>query len=209
MRTQTYFVSLTDEELVLLDGNCREDIQNKVDEAKQRLAVKLVMVSEHADIISALVIQAKKDGELKFLRGYISHCYNCGTGTTYVKYKTGRNRGLPNYNKPIKQYGVEVGHRYLCDECWKKLRVDLINALQDVKAEISKHITGEIPKWKKEYVYQCQCGWKGRSGLMVRSETLMGDGTYPSACPECGARNKLFLPEVFKWTSEFEVVEND
>ena len=198
---------LTDEELILLDGKCGDKIQEKVEEAKKRLAVQ--SDSEHHDIIAAIVVQAEKDGELRFYRQYISYCNLCGEGTTYPKYTKGRNKGRTNYDKPLQPYGVQIAYHSLCTACWNAIQPDLMIALEDVKAEIPRYLTGYPPKYRKEYLYQCECGWIGRSGLLGRSTTLMGDGSYPSTCPQCGAQNILFGPERIKLTAKFEVVENE
>jgi hypothetical protein len=211
--------TLTDEELVFLDGHCSAKIQAEVDAAKQRLAVKVQltgMPDNEATFIARVVEEARTNGILVHYRGYLRHCDVCNAYMTYVKYKSGRQKGRDNPKKPIKLWGVELAERFVyvhehatvgcCLRCLDKLTPALKAALAEIRAELPPSLC-DVQHYKKYKLMHCiMCDWRGHEGLMGKLPALMG-GWYFGACPACPAKNTPFGPTLIETEKGFEVVE--
>lgn len=202
-------VELTDAELALLDGKCSPKVQREVDSAKSRMA----MANQTPDIpqsairlIQKIVDTAKQDGELTFYYTSIKSCDVCGEKGGYRQYTRSsryHRKGETDYDHPNYLNGVELKRSFVrmqgyvsvgcCSECFAKYKPAIAEALKNIPAEIPEAIAGIKPLYKKYDNRQCsKCGWTGHEGQMGKSLTLMGDGYYPSTCPQCGAKNELF-----------------
>lgn len=195
-----YDLKLTADEVLLLDGRCRPDIQAHVDSA--RLASSLTAVSPGlAKMIVAVIDTAKRDGRLIWQRTNISHCDACDRRDGYwtvrrtTRYKV---KGRPDYDSPKTFGGYECRRAFIsiknsiwvgfCETCAPEALPILQPLLQGLRAEIPEPLLGRPSDWTWQENRECtKCGWIGHEGMMKRAPTIMGHGTYPAYCPECGA----------------------
>lgn len=212
-------VDLPDDLLLTLDGRGDEKLQAAVDAAKQRrdlVAENSSLTPEQAKFISSVMTHAKTNGRLRFTHSRATYCPICKASPGYLKYKSGPRRGQSNYDKPLTVPGVDLSTSLVsfknrfslgcCSECWNILKPLLAEKLSDFPAEIPEQITGHPPAFKKYDNRKCsKCGWVGSERLMGKERTLMGDGYYPSSCPECGAKNLLFGKTIVGSADGFEL----
>ena len=163
---------LIDAELVILDGQCRPEVQAAVDKAKARLAAVAAhpeLPERLAGLVADAVGEATTTGLLVCWSTPLRWCRLCGADPGYALYKSGPRRGMKNLDKPLRLPGRELARRNV-------------------------HIQGAVtPKRKRYDDVKCKlCGWEGHEGQMGRLPTLIGDGSYPAYCarrPECRAEN--------------------
>lgn len=218
-----YEAKLTYEELVLLDGRCSENTQKIIDVAKQHELTRITLENEPTevkDFCALLVTYALETGALRYTRRSLGTCKACGKRAGYAKYaRTSRyhRKGDINYKKPLSFYGYDFKDSFIiitgysslgiCPECWAKIQPKLSLVLKGIKAEISEKITGEKPQYRKVAIRHCKkCGWTGLESEMGKSRTLMGDGYYPSTCPNCKAENRPMGNTYVESTGKWEVV---
>lgn len=202
----TYSVRLTDAELLLLDGQCSPEAQAEVDAAKRRRATASAfsdLTEAQAALVSKAVEEALSNKKLG-LRGVgLRHCDVCGKSAGHYRFKSGRRKGQPDYKRPLSFSGVELADRMVsiagyascgcCADCWAAVRPAVLESVSGLEAEIAESLTGEPPRWRRVLNRRCtSCGWEGTEDQMRPAPTLMGDGTYPSGCPKCPAKNALF-----------------
>jgi len=217
----TRSVRLTDNELVLLDGNCSDGVQSEVDAAKRRIAE---CDGRENTALWRIIADAKTYAETHkkiSLRWnncrYV--CPVCGTGGGYHKRKRASKyyrKGDPDFKKPVLTYWADLGESHvrdvvflgMCRKCWEEHRETVALALDGLEAEIDAKITGHSPQWLRMDVFKCKCGWVGSEGEMGRLPCLMGSGTYAGKCPKCNAENMLFGRDAIKRTGECVLVEN-
>lgn len=224
-RVVTRNLSLTDSEMVFLDGACRPEVQAEVDAAKTRLAA----ASRYGDLPPALagfiadvLAAASAEGRLRFAGRHLRRCSLCGDSPqpAYVLYKSGPNRNRPNYKKPRYLAGVDLASGFVgvegsvrlggCGSCIETVKPYLVEALATVRVELPDQLAAEgAVRFRRHDRQRCvKCGWEGHEGQMGRLRTVMGDGTYPGVCPGCGAeRLPLSFERVFESVEGFEVVE--
>jgi hypothetical protein len=217
-------MNLLDIELVLLDGQCRPEIQKEVDAAKERLEVVLELVNippTVAGFIADVVREAKTGGKLSYRIVSLRKCEVCGHRCDYdiyTRYSSNHKKGDKNYDRPIMFNGIDLSNSLVsvrgyatlgcCLDCWKIAQPVLIERLKNVVSEIPEKITGEKPKFKRYKRKKCtECGWVGHEGQMRKLRTLMGDGYYPGGCPKCGVENSFFSPNKIESLNEFELKE--
>ena len=217
------YLSLNDEELVLLDGKCRDDIQIEVNKAKARLNAINENIGDSAAesaFIADVIAEATNNGKLVKRRCHLSSCRLCAKRGGYVRYKSGRNKGANNYSKPTYLNGVELAERFVtcvgsctlgcCSDCFAKVRPKLAEALLPIKAEIGESITGLRQLYKKSPKVRCKkCEWFGHKEQLGNLRTLIGYGLYRGKCPECGAENGLMTHSIEESQTEFEIIPND
>lgn len=188
-------ISLSDEELLLLDGKVNETAQEVINYVKK--------IDEFADIgdrkYAEIIVQALSKGELGISYREISRC-SCGRTTEYRKITRGRRRGELDFDHPIRIYGVSFmdgfvtikGHSAFgfCQECGEKAKIAILNYIKVNDLPIQ---TGTESNWIKEDAKIChnckELIWEFDMGLEY---AIMGDGRYYSKCPKCGADGGLF-----------------
>lgn len=212
---KTYSVSLTYDELLLIDGQCNEKAQEIVDNAKLEFSFGL------DPVCNEILGKSIKNGKLTWRYQEISSCKTCKDKPSgYYKYERSsryHRKGDNNYDAPFKYSGIEPnggiisfsGIPGICKDCWFKVYLPkLIDYIisNDLPIEIQKNDIAET-KYKKDSAYIChKCGKKMYESEMVKSRTLIGDGYYPSKCPKCGAESLLF-GNIHKLTDEFRMVK--
>ncbi len=214
-------VSLTDDELVLLDGACSEKVQAVVDGAKRRIetAARLSHLTPVlAGLVADVVNEAETTGQLRWLHERIRHCSVCGKSAGYYTYKSGRHRGRANYDKPLYMEALDFAYRFIrvqhtvavgaCAECVEAVLPDIKAALATVRAVVPDALhTDGAPRYERYERRECpECAWQGHEGEMGRLRTLMGDGTYPGKCPQCGFESH-FIGKQFNTLDGFVVLD--
>ena len=211
MKENFYSVYLTHDELLLIDGKCNEKAQEVVEKAKTEYGFGL------DPICNEILAKSIKTGKLTWRYTEISSCKTCDTKPSgYYKYARSsryHRKGDCNYDAPFKYSGIEPnggfisfsGMSGICRDCWFNVYLPkLVNFIieNDLPIEIQKNDIAET-KYKKDDVRICySCGEKMYESEMGRRTTLMGDGTYASKCPKCGAESLLF-GNSHKITNEF------
>jgi len=219
----TSSVTLTDALLVKLDGCGDDSVQQKVDDAKARIAMAdsvPELTAEQAAFVADIVSLATRVGKLQFRSHELRVCRCCGKrGGHYAYTRNTRHhkKGEPNYDRPRYLDGVDLkvssvimrGHATYgcCCECFAAVRDVLVKQLASVRAEIPEAIMGAPPRYKAYRRRKCpECAWEGHEGEMGRLRTIMWDGSYPGQCPKCGYRNE-FLSRGFEFRDGYDVVE--
>lgn len=193
-------VRLTDDELVLLDGKVSDKAQAEIDAAKRRIATRSALLTvAQSDLIATMLQRVDEHGELRWTNKPLSSCRICGRDDGYRLFKSGQRQGQPDY-KHRKTFGgidmdpsfVTVQHTAFlggCLACMTELLPHLRSALAGVPVDAPVSLLGpDAPRWKKRRNRKCKpCGWTGHEGQMVQDRTMLGDGWFPSRCPECNA----------------------
>lgn len=214
-------VTLTTDELLLLDGQCSETVQAEIKKARDaRGFVDAFALNEkQAELVAGVVAEATASGRLVYRHTRIRMCSVCGKYPGYVKFKSGQNKGRDNTNKPLSLQAVEMADRFIimqghvslgaCSDCMAICAPALQQALSSVRAEIpAKLRLPDAPVFKKHKNQKCTaCGWEGHEGQMRMLPAMMG-GSYPGGCPACPADNNLFLTKI-KTADGFAVVETE
>jgi hypothetical protein len=195
-------VDLTFEELALLDGRVNEKAQRVIDNSKEahRIKTESGLSDTEAAMTQKIILSARDQLRLTFHYENIARCPCCGRSDGYwpvrrtTKYK---RKGEPDYDNPklIRACSVNPGfvtvrhHISLgwCPSCEDRVKPAVLSALKDDQIEVSQLLTGVPPKFKRHQNRECECGWKGHEGEMKWETALMGNGTFPSRCPQCGA----------------------
>lgn len=219
-----HYLSLTDAELAVLDGRCRANVQVIVDAAKDRLlsVARLPdLPPSMAAFVADVVTEARTNGELCFYFTNIRTCPVCGRNEGYHKHQRStryHRKGDERTDRPITFRAVELARRFVtiknhvrlgcCVECLEDAKPELIDALDDVRAEIPEKLTGHAPRFLKFDNRTCkECGWVGHEGQMKKRRALFNDGLIPAGCPNCPAQNEPFTRDVVTRAEGFTVVE--
>lgn len=201
--SDTHLIRLADTELIALDGQCRPDTQAKVDAAKRRLAAidfRADLDPRHAMFLAELATEAAEHGEVIWQGARIRSCDLCDTKPYgHFPFKSGPRRGQPNLDRPRVYPAVEMASRFVrvenhitlggCTDCMTALKPEIVAVLADIRCEVptALAVEGRVG-WRKCDNRQCaKCGWMGHEGQLGRERTMLGDGTYPAYCPQCGA----------------------
>jgi hypothetical protein len=213
-------VTLTDAELLVLDGRCSEKVQDKVDAARSRVETATAhpdLSPEMAGLIADVVTEAKAKGLLLWRGTRARLCRVCGKSAGYAKFKSGPRKGSENYDKPLTFPAVEMADRFVrvsnhvslgaCSDCAAEAKPHLVAALAAVRAQVPADLAAAgRPAWKRYGVRTCpECGWTGHEGEMRQLPTLMPGGTYPGGCPSCEFESRPF-GKSFEFVDAFEVV---
>jgi hypothetical protein len=214
------YVLLVDDELVLLDGRCRPEVQKDVDAARSRLAMAArvsTLSPKEAGLVADVVTHAREHGRVTCVRVQIRSCPVCGRRGGYYRFKSGRRRGQEDIDRPLTITGVDLGRGFVviqhqvklgcCVDCWEHLKWAVATELADVHAEIPESVLGRPCAWRRfDVAESTSCSWRGHEGQMTHHRTLMNDGWYPAGCPRCGAENLAFGPTIVRRSSEAFVV---
>ena len=212
-------VTLTTDELLLLDGQCSETVQAEIKKARDaRGFVDAFALNEkQAELVAGVIGEAAATGRLVYRHTRIRMCSVCGKYAGYVKFKSGQNKGRDNTNKPISFDAIEMADRFIrmqghvslggCSECMAICAPAIKQALSSVRAEIPAQLRlPDAPVFKKHKNQKCtECGWEGHEGQMRMLPAIMG-GRYPGGCPACPADNSMFVTKI-KTGDGFAVVE--
>lgn len=191
-KEQTYKIELTRKELFTLDGSGIKSAQSVIDRLRHddKFRKKLSHLShEEADFVAAVVLTAKKSGELGLSYCEMASCKLCGKQAGRAKPRGRQFMGKQLYLRGVdlvRNFVVMKGYPALgcCDKCWKKMQPEIVKATARIKACIPKEITGNPPKYKKYNINKCtKCGWKGSESKMGKLRAIMG-GYYHGECPE-------------------------
>ena len=199
---KTYDVSLTTDELLLIDGKVSKKAQEVIEKAKQEKSVGFDI-----DLLNEVIVASTKRGRLTWTFKQIRHCDFCDKKRKYAGYtRTTRwhTKGDPNYDRPIYYGGVAFNQGFItikgrgdmCQSCFSKMEVlkKLIDYIldNDLKIEIQKNDYKDT-RYKVDDLRICyQCKKEMYESEMGRRHALMGQGTYPSECPHCGAKSIPF-----------------
>ncbi len=212
---KTYEVNLTYNELTLLDGKVNEKTQKIINTAKTEQSFGF----DNPSINKALA-EAMNCGKLTWRYKQISNCQYCNKSREYATYtKSSRYhcKGDKNYDKPIYYGGIKFnegfvtiqGYGDMCNDCFEKYKKEMIDYIinNDLPIEIQKN-DYKITKYIKDPVLICyDCGKEMCESKMGKHRTVMGDGYYPSKCPNCGAES-TFCGKSHKTTDKFVMVIN-
>lgn len=196
--TLTTYVTLTDDELVLLDGRCRPEIQAKVDQARDRLnisgAVESLEDKRLVFIAADLIAQAVRNGVITSrsdtLKGSFStDCCNTRPGHhVYTRNTSQHRKGDINLDHPKSMSVTRIGGHAMCSTCLNLIAPALRAQLADVIAQWPPIINKT--DLKHEQMLQCSnCSWRGTRLQLVRAGK-----TSELTCPDCQIieRSKLF-----------------
>lgn len=212
-RVNLTFLGLSDDELVLLDGQCRPEVQKAVNGAAARIRTRQDLPGLRpalAGLVADAVTEATSTGVLIWVGGRISSCSLCGRSAGYHILRSGPRKGRKDVNRPLTMAGVELASRFVvmrnhvrlggCGECVTTALPELKEALRGIPVQLPDRLWTEgEPRWTKQGRARCaNCGWRGHQGQMGKMPTLMGRGTYPGRCPSCKAEEVLFGPKVFE-----------
>lgn len=214
---KTYSIDLTLEELLPLDGKVSDKAQEIINKAKQESSYGFDL-----PVMNEILRNSEKSGMLTWRYKQVRSCSYCDKTYDYYTYpRSGRyhNKGDKNYDKPKYYSGIAFnegfvtiqGYGDMCSECASKH--DVIHRLidyiidNDLKIQIQKN-DYRITKYLKDDIRICyQCGNEMQESKMGRKSTLMGDGTFPSKCPGCGAESSVF-GKSHKTTNKYVMIEN-
>lgn len=217
-------ITLTDAELIHLDGRVGDKVQVAVEAARGRIALREArpdLAPRAAGLIADVVREANANGEVVMWSRRMRHCPICNRYAGYAKFKSGMRRGESDPKRPLVYQGWEFAPRFVtvdlrvtlggCKDCVDPLLPDIAEALRGVVAEVAPRLRaeGEPVRIKQDRRRCTACGWHGHEGEMGRKRTMMGDGTYPATCPSCGAENNPFGRTVIEREDGFVIVGED
>ena len=220
MSEAEFSVKLTPNEIVLLDGRCRPDVQSDVDKAKATLALAESGLSgSEAKMVAELVAVAKAKGRLTFMRCNIRTCPCCGRNDGYLKVSRStryKRKGDTDYDKPIRFSGFDCDAGFVimdgyiskgfCGACQPRVVPVLLQQLVGIRAELPEGLTGRKPDFLRYDNKECtSCGWTGHEGQMLPVPALMG-GHYKGRCPQCNVENRFMGRTIIKTVEGFTVV---
>lgn len=196
-----YTVTLSYDELILLNGKVDEKVQKTIDNAINENSMGFEI-----PVMGEIITKSLEKGTFSFRYKQINRCGFCDKKATYYRRTRNskwHNKGDFDYSKPMKYNGVKFnegfvtieGNGDMCTDCCKKY--DVINTIQkyiidnDLKIEIvSRDFTS---KYLKDDVRTCfECGEEMFESEMGTSPVMMGGGSYPSTCPKCKAHSQAF-----------------
>lgn len=194
------FWTLTDDQLLLLDGHADEPMQAVID------GIKLARANGAAiPLVGKVIAEAQQAGWLRIMQANGRFCSLCGKSAGYATYpRNGRRhrKGEPNYDRPLSMAGVCFesssvfvrGHIDCCNGCDKDKGISaaIVNLIvsQELPVEIRNDTRGRFRKDDQRKCFKCES--LIYESEMGRLQTVMGDGYYPGVCPKCGAKSLPF-----------------
>lgn len=205
-----HYVSLTDAEILSLDGKCSPTVQEVIEKVKERLGIEAWLYGEDlTDVQRTLAAEilraAEAKGEWNVTNREGHYCPSCKATSAYPLYKTGPNKGQPNTRKKQRLvWGASFNGTFLCVACSKVIRPILHKILQerDVKVALPQYY--EIPTryYRFDKTRCTKCQWEGHKGELGLLPAVMG-GYYRGKCPSCNAESLPFGPKVFDYVPGF------
>lgn len=194
--------------------NLTVDFHEMSDEELQTISLKLrsigvdIHLNEYSDFsgLNEIIQTSIKRGIITLYHDGVSHCKKCGCGRSYPKYKSGPNKGKPNYNKkPYYESGITFNRGFIsfknsgdyCAKCVEEFDIitTVVNIILEKNLPIEIKIAGYSDKthYIKDDERKCySCGKTMYESEMNRSDCIMGSATYPSECPHCKALRMVF-----------------
>jgi hypothetical protein len=212
MNDTKILVWLEPQELVLLDGKTSVvDTQKRIDEIKNETAF-----GKDKGFILKVVAELEANGKIGFRTDHVS-CEICGKRSSISNYQSGRRKNHINYAKSTLVSGVFFSSDFvhfqgrprlgICDGCHARIKDELIATLRPLRFDYSAYIK-DCPYRKDDERLCHQCNQPMYESEMGRQSTLMGNGTYPSECPKCGAGTGFFGP-THKSTGKWRIIETE
>lgn len=213
-----YEVKLSLKELILLDGKVSESVQKIIETAKKENSVGFEL-----PVMNEIILRSEETGKLNWAYKEIRNCRYCEDKPyDYNRYpRNGKyhNKGDKNYDKPKYYRGLKFNEGFvtvtglgdMCSDCCEKHNVieNLVNYIinNDLKIEIQKNnfVETKYVLDKKKICYKCDS--EMYESEMKRKSTVMGNGTFASGCPSCGAESSAFGYS-HKHTNEFRHILN-
>jgi hypothetical protein len=202
-------VPLSEDEILTLDGRVNDKAQSFVDHVKQKRTYIGLTTYEQEVLASA-----QDRGALDYSIRQIDSCPLCDKKTTYVKYKSGYNKGRANYDKPIHVRGYSFNDGFItikgysslgfCIDCGQVIENHVVDYIltHDLHNQLARDERSKYLREDSRNCYKCNAHiWEFDMGL---SPTLMDVGYYYSKCSECGAEAGLFVAH--KTNKAFRVV---
>lgn len=203
-------LELTGDELLLLDGLCRPENQCVVDgyKASVETASKTGLPPMMADMVTRILDTAKKTRKLVYRLVETSRCPCCDRHDGYwpvARSTKWKRRGDKDYDNPKKFCCVDLGGSCVrstvflgfCEVCRPLVEPVLASALESVECDTPKAWAAVRKRFVLHNDRLCtRCQWRGHEGQMRTMPCLMGGGTYPALCPQCGAGAGLFNREI-------------
>lgn len=214
----TRMVQLTDDELVVLDGRCRPEVQGEVEAARARIEARGRLADlppALAGLVADAVAEARGHGRLALRWEGVTYCRLCKAEAPWSLYKSGPRRGrrkaqgvlqaVDLADRPV----VIRGHVSLggCRACYDAVLPALRRELVGVPAQLPDALVEPgAPRWIRHERVRCTaCGWEGHDGQMRRLRALI-EGDYAGGCPNCPAENLPLRRTVIERVEGFEVV---
>jgi hypothetical protein len=172
--SNTISIRLIEDELLLLDGRSRPEVQKEVNKIKSYRARVAGGMPEY---LAKIVTRAEEDGRLEWHQGLGDSCSRCKSpGTAQPVYKIGSKKGQPNHNKKTINFPrIRLGGQYFCHACWPTVKKE-IAALDNLLYEV--HVADIPNKVLRDHKTRCvECG------AIYWASDLSEDR---KACPGCG-----------------------
>jgi len=193
--------TLTDDEVLLLDGKVSAETQGKINFIKQSRSL-------HAHpLIGKALAESISTGKFVWHRKPISRCPLCDKHAGYHVFARssrsawGHRKGQPDYSNPKTMPGIEINPGRVtfknsgdcCEECNQKDKV-----IETIKSMI---LTGEMPIQlvrDKDSIFKKDVQRKCHECKELIYESEMGElpailsGKYAGKCHKCGAEEHLF-----------------
>ena len=205
------YVTLSDEELLILDGRVNGKVQQMIDTLKAEQG--------YLDIghpfLAKVVQRAVSENQLRLQHGTkLSHCPICDKYKTYAKYRSGPNRGMQNYDRPIYLYGTAFNQGFvvtlgqpelaICGDCAKEGVPKIVDYILDhnLAVELRNDERSRFVREEQRQCFACQeMMWQFDMAL----EPAIMEGFYHATCPHCGATHNPF-GTAHKVTGEYRAV---
>lgn len=215
-----YTITITGDELMLLDGKGSETTQKWVDHWKlrtQRIQNMDNVPENLRSLFASLAETADKTGEIKYhhhTSRSFDKCLCCGKQGAYAVYKrTSRNKhgmitkekGKTDYDNYIGIYGVMLGHQFVCNKCYNDNKDTITQFVNTLPAEY-----GYPPLKVKVHWHTCtNCKWSGYGDeLKITRHTYMMDPRTDlkyKECPGCGGKDEFFIDNFTKDYTKWRV----
>jgi rubrerythrin len=220
MTDPTTSVSLSDSELLLLDGACTAKVQTEVDLARARVdyaAAHPEVSAAAVKVIVAAVAEARTNGLLSYDHQALNRCPVCEATGGYVAYKSGPRKGQPNHSKPTRLRGIELRRSFVrfeghvsigaCTTCMAEIAPLIAAELASVPAELPAQLRTEgAPAWVKDQHRRCKhCDWTGGESKLGLLPAVLG-GQYPGKCPSCGDEQRALGERFIETLDTFEMI---
>lgn len=203
------------QEILLLDGHCREEIQRDIDLVKQAQEIQSRYPIDMASavFISRAKNEAHKKGKLVCRPVKMHFCPVTGAKSTYLPSKKRDRYGIRKPDIEVLLQGCELKDSFVSVQGYpslgisllglEQIRIYLASEMRDIPAQVPERLIGEPCGWIYEEKLKCVCGWSGRKSFTENRDPFW----FGFKCPSCGGResSSVFTSKLFKQDG-FEVV---